>query len=114
MAGAVFYKLVIDGLTRATQETRDDMRADEAQRPFTTYVGHPIAEARRLYSPKQVLGLPTQHEIWILGIDYAACLDVRTFVGGAYEVPQPGDNEVVIRFDRRLPGQPDASVPPPG
>jgi hypothetical protein len=91
---------VIDGLTRATEITRDDMKANEVLRgPASAIVGHPIAEARRLYKPKQVLGIPTQHEIWLIGVDFPACLTIETVRDpDLYEVLQPGDNEVLVRF----------------
>ncbi len=97
--GTAFFKLVIDGLTRATEITRDDMKpTDVLKGPGSTIVGHPIAEVRRLYKPKQVVGTPTQHEIWLIGVDFPACLSVRTSPAGLYEVPQPGDNVVIVSF----------------
>jgi hypothetical protein len=115
MDGSAFFKLVIRGPTRATHETRDDMKAtDRLRGPGSSVVTHPIAEARRRSKPKGVIGKPIEHEIWIIGVDYPACLSVRTSAGGLYEVPQPGDNEITIRFDRQLPRQPIASMPPSG
>ncbi len=97
--GTAFFKLVIDGLTRATEITRDDMKPNDVLNgPGSTIVGHPIAEVRRLYKPKQVVGTPTQHEIWLIGVDFPACLSVRTSPTGLYEVPQPGDNVVTVSF----------------
>jgi hypothetical protein len=110
--GSAFFKLVIEGLTRATQMTRDDMKAEEQRHGPTTTVQHPIAEARRLNKPRQVLGTPTQNEIWIIGVDYPACLSVRTLRDTSlYEVPQPGDNIILVSFERQSPSTPAASSP---
>jgi len=113
IAGTAFYKLVIDGLTRATEITRDDMKADDPTLGPAPQVEHPIAEARRLWKPEQA-GTPTQHEIWIIGVDYPACLSVRTMRDpDVYEVPQSGDNEILVTFERR-PADATPSPSPPG
>jgi hypothetical protein len=104
IAGTAFFKLTIRGLTRATEIARDDMLADEQLPGFAGIVQHPIAEARRVVKPKQVLGTPTRTEVWLIGVDFPACLSVRTVrEADAYEVPQPGDNIMLVTFERQVP-----------
>jgi len=100
IAGTAFYRLTLRGLTRATEDTDDDMKATETKRgPGLTFVVPPIAEARRIHEPARVSRTPYQTEVWIVGIDRPSCLEVGTYSNGSFEeVPQAGDNVITVAF----------------
>jgi hypothetical protein len=104
IAGGAFFKLTIRGLTRATENTDDDMKATETKRgPGWTWVGPPIAEARRIRTPRQaypkVVPQGDSTEVWIIGVDGPSCLEVTTYHDPTFEeVAQPGDNSISVAF----------------
>lgn len=105
VAGTSFLRLTMKGLTRATQDTPADMVAGQVVAHFTRTVEPPITEMRRIEVPKERLPTigPKDHstEAWIIGLDYPACVDVRTVRETGYGPDEPGDNAIVVSFPPR-------------
>jgi hypothetical protein len=111
IAGVAHFKLTMRGLSRATEMTRDDMKATDRVHGPGIGVQPPIAEARRVETPQRVTRSPDQTEIWIIGVDYPACLAVRTArEADGYETPQPGDNILIVGFEPQ-PSAPTSPAP---
>jgi hypothetical protein len=105
VAGSAFYRLTLRGLTRPTTDSPPDMVAGEAVRPFTRTVEPPIAEARRIRTPREALPVDgpkgDSTEVWIIGVDRPSCLRVETGVDTTYVARSDGDNVVIVHFDPR-------------
>jgi hypothetical protein len=74
----------------------------------------PITEMRRIHTPVYSTALKAppktgSTEVWIIGLDYAPCVRVRTVHedGGGLGSSEPGDNTILVAFDR-----PTASATP--
>ena len=101
VAGSVFFKLTIDGLTKPTA-VDDRMVAGKRSPPYLNTVSLPIAEMRRLWKP--VYRSPNvgpgrnSTEVWAIGLMGSSCIRVRT-ARDPYIGDDPGDNVLIIDFD---------------
>jgi hypothetical protein len=72
----------------------------------------PITEMRRIHTPVYSTALKAppktgSTEVWIIGMDYSPCIRVSTSHEDGYGSEDPGDNALVLAFDR-----PTASATP--
>jgi hypothetical protein len=101
VAGSVFFRLTIDGLTKPTA-VDDRMVAGKRTPPYLNMVSLPIAEMRRLWKPayRSPNAGPGRNstEIWGIGVTGPSCIRVRT-TRDPYLGNDPGDNVLIIDFD---------------
>ena len=102
VAGSAFYRLTLQGLTRQTGSPTD-MVAGAVVPHFTPTVALPIAEMRRIRTPRERLAVDgpgrDSTEVWIIGLEQPSCLRIGTYANPGLSEGGTGDNVVTVAFE---------------
>ena len=102
VAGSAFYRLTLQGLTRQSGSPTD-MVAGAVVPHFTPTVALPIAEMRRIRTPRERLAVDgpgrDSTEAWIIGLEQPSCLRIGTYSNPGLSEGGTGDNVVTVAFE---------------